>query len=260
MDKNDIENLKELYKTIKILRDPDGCPWDSKQTSKSLLPYLLEETHEVIEAIEEENISGIKEELGDMLLHLIFQSQIYEEKDAFNFSDIIEKIDAKLKNRHPELFGIENENNGLSWEEKKQNEKKRKKFLDGVPISLPALTRASRIQEKAAQVGFDWQNIGPIWDKVYEEIDELKTAISSKNEDEISEELGDVLFSIVNLSRHLNINSEVSLDKSIIKFISRFKKLENHIKEKKLDFKKQSLSKLDKLWNEIKINEKSNLK
>ena len=252
MDKNDIENLKELYKTIKILRDPDGCPWDSKQTSKSLLPYLLEETHEVIEAIEEENISGIKEELGDMLLHLIFQSQIYEEKDAFNFSDIIEKIDAKLKNRHPELFGIENENNGLSWEEKKQNEKKRKKFLDGVPISLPALTRASRIQEKAAQVGFDWQNIGPIWDKVYEEIDELKTAISSKNEDEISEELGDVLFSIVNLSRYLNTSPESALKKTINKFEKRFHYIECKLKEKNISLSDASLEEMDEFWNKSK--------
>lgn len=252
MDKKSVENLRELYQTIKILRAPNGCPWDSKQTSKSLIPYFLEETHEVIEAIEEENLSGIKEELGDMFLHLIFQTQIYEEKDAFEFSEIIEKIDTKLKNRHPELFDIEDENNGLSWEEKKQKEKKRKKFLDGVPKSLPALTRASRIQEKAAQVGFDWKDINPIWDKINEEIDELKTAIITENEDEISEELGDVLFSIVNLSRYLKTSPESALKKTINKFETRFHYIERELEEKNISLSQASLEEMDEIWNKSK--------
>ena len=247
-----LEKFQELYKTIKILRSPDGCPWDSKQTSKSLIPYLLEETHEVIEAIEAENLSEIKEELGDLFLHLIFQSQIYEEKNAFSISEILEKIDLKLKNRHPELFGIENGNVGLSWEERKQKEKKRKKYLDGVPKSLPALTRASRIQEKAAQVGFDWDEINPIWDKINEEIGELKSAIDLKDEIKISEELGDVLFSIVNLSRFLKIQPESSLKNTITKFEKRFHYIETELAEKNITLSEASLEQMDDIWNKSK--------
>lgn len=252
MTNDSIENLKELYKTIKILRDPNGCPWDSKQTSKSLIPYLLEETHEVIEAIESNNAKDIKEELGDLFLHLIFQSQIYEEKNAFNLSDIFQQIDDKLKNRHPELFGIESDTIGLSWEEKKQKEKKRKRFLDGVPKSLPALTRASRIQEKAAQVGFDWDQIDPIWDKVNEEIEELKIAIQTKNESNIMDEMGDVLFSFVNLCRFLKVQPESSLKGTINKFEKRFSFIEEELAHKKMSLSEASLQEMDEIWNKSK--------
>ena len=255
-------NLEDLINLLKKLRAPNGCEWDKQQTHDSLIPYLLEEVHEVIEAIEIKDYNLLKEELGDLLLHIVFQAELANEANQFNIYDSITNINNKLINRHPHIFS---DNNNIqweagNWETQKQKEKKRNSILDGVPKSLPALTKAQRIQEKAASVGFDWKEINQVFNKLYEEIDELNIAIKENNQNDIEEELGDVLFSIVNLSRHLNINSEVSLDKSIIKFISRFKKLENHIKEKKLDFKKQSLSKLDKLWNEIKINEKSNLK
>jgi len=252
MTNDSIESLKELYKTIKILRNPNGCPWDSKQTSKSLIPYLLEETHEVIEAIENENIDGVKEELGDLFLHLIFQTQIYEEENAFNFSDIFQQIDIKLKNRHPELFGIKSENIGLSWEEKKQKEKKRENYLDGVPKSLPALMRAARIQEKAAQVGFDWDNINPIWGKVDEEIEELKSAIQSKDESKIKEEMGDVFFSFVNLARFLKIQPESSLKSTINKFETRFQYIEKELAQKKKSLSEASLEEMDEIWNKSK--------
>jgi tetrapyrrole methylase family protein / MazG family protein len=252
MTNDSIKNLEELYQTIKILRDPNGCPWDSKQTSKSLIPYLLEETHEVIEAIESDNVKDIKEELGDLFLHLIFQSQIYEEKNAFNLSDIFQQIDDKLKNRHPELFGIESDTIGLSWEEKKQKEKKRKRFLDGVPKSLPALTRASRIQEKAAQVGFDWDEIEPIWGKVNEEIEELKIAIQTKDESKIMDEMGDVLFSFVNLCRFLKVQPESSLKGTIIKFEKRFSFIEEELARKKMSLSEASLEEMDEIWNKSK--------
>ena len=247
-----LDKIGEFYKTIQILRAPDGCPWDSKQTSKSLIPYLLEEVHEVIEAIEKENSTEIKEELGDLLLHFIFQTQIYEEKKDFTFLELIEHINDKLKNRHPELFGIKSELNGLSWEERKQKEKKREKYLDGVPNSLPALTRASRIQEKAAQVGFDWDNIDPVWDKVNEEIEELKIAINQKNEDNIIEELGDVLFSIVNLARFLNIHPESSLKGTILKFEDRFHIIEKELANRNINLFDASLEEMDEIWNKSK--------
>ena len=255
-------NLEDLINLLKKLRAPDGCEWDKQQTHDSLIPYLLEEVHEVIEAIEIKDYNLLKEELGDLLLHIVFQAELANEANQFNIYDSITNINNKLINRHPHIFSDKNniQWEAGNWESQKQKEKKRNSILDGVPKSLPALTKAQRIQEKAASVGFDWKEINQVFNKLYEEIDELNIAIKENNQNDIEEELGDVLLSIVNLSRHLNINSEVSLDKSIIKFISRFKKLENHIKEKKLDFKKQSLSKLDKLWNEIKINEKSNLK
>ena len=255
-------NLEDLINLLKKLRAPNGCEWDKQQTHDSLIPYLLEEVHEVIEAIEIKDYNLLKEELGDLLLHIVFQAELANEANQFNIYDSITNINNKLINRHPHIFSDKNniQWEAGNWETQKQKEKKRNSILDGVPKSLPALTKAQRIQEKAASIGFDWTQIDQVFNKLYEEIDELNLAIKEKNQDDIEEELGDVLFSMVNLSRHLNINSEVSLDKSIIKFISRFKKLENHIKEKKLDFKKQSLSKLDKLWNEIKINEKSNLK
>jgi tetrapyrrole methylase family protein / MazG family protein len=244
--------IKELYNTIKILRSPNGCSWDKKQTSDSLIPYLLEEVHEVIEAIENENESEIKEELGDLLLHLIFQAQIYEEKNSFNFPEVIEQINVKLKNRHPELFGIKSLNNGLTWEEKKQIEKKREKYLDGVPKSLPALTRASRIQEKASQVGFDWKEINPVWEKVNEEITELKLAIEQKNEKNITEEFGDVLFSFVNLARFLKINPETSLKGTINKFESRFHFIETELTKRNIKLSDASLAEMDEIWNKSK--------
>ena len=247
-----LQKFLELYKTIKVLREPDGCPWDSKQTSKSLIPYLLEETHEVIEAIEKEQYSEIKEELGDLFLHLIFQSQIYEEKKAFNLSEILENIDLKLKNRHPEIFDKDSPNAELSWEERKQKEKKREKFLDGVPKSLPALTRASRIQEKAAQVGFDWDDIKPIWEKVDEEIDELKIAIQSKDESQIISEMGDVLFSFVNLARYLNIQPESSLKSTISKFEYRFHIIEKELAKQNKSLSEASLEEMDEIWNKSK--------
>ena len=251
------KNLKDLINILKELRAPDGCEWDREQTHESLIPYLLEETYEVIEAIEQKDYVLLKEELGDLLLHVVFQAELASEKNNFNIYDSISNIIEKLINRHPHIFSDKKDQSYAkgSWELAKKKEKKRNSILDGVPKAMPALTKASRIQEKASGVGFDWDNLSQVYDKVYEELDELKEAIKSKKENEIQDEFGDVLFSMVNLSRHISINPEVALDKSIIKFKDRFQTLEKYLDENKLEIKNQSLSDLDKLWNKIKKKE-----
>ena len=255
-------NLEDLINTLKKLREPDGCEWDRQQDHESLIPYLLEEVYEVIEAIETQNDSLLKEELGDLLLHVIFQAELASENNKFNIYDSIKNINNKLITRHPHVFSDRDNTNWKegNWELQKKKEKKRKSILEGVPKSLPSLTKAKRIQEKASGVGFDWDKLDQVYNKLYEEIDELNIAIKEKNQNNIEEELGDVLFSIVNLSRHINVNPEVALDKSIIKFIHRFQNLESYMDKENINFKKQSLSDLDKLWDKIKLQEKSNLK
>ena len=246
--------LEDLIQTLKKLRSPNGCEWDKEQTHESLIPYLLEETYEVIEAIEDKDYVLLKEELGDLLLHVIFQAELASENKKFNIFDSIQNINDKLINRHPHIFSNKEDKSWKtgSWELAKQKEKKRDSILDGVPKALPALTKAKRIQEKAAIVDFDWTNITQVYYKIDEELIELKEAIKSKKYNDIEEELGDVLFTIVNLSRHININPELALDKSIGKFVKRFHKLEKHMKKNKLDFQDQSIDELDKLWNQIK--------
>ena len=254
--KNKNISIDELILIIKKLRAPDGCDWDKKQTHQSLTPYLLEETYEVIEAIENNDFNGLKEELGDLLLHVLFQAELSDEKNKFNIQDSINSLCQKLINRHPHIFYNKDDprwekNN---WEESKQKEKKRESILDGIPIALPSLHKARRIQEKASSVGFDWNNIKQVVEKVDEEIQELKDAIhDDKN---IDEEFGDVLFSIVNLSRHLNINPESSLDKAISKFSFRFKKIESDLKKKNIKMQDLSLAELDNIWNQNKQKEK----
>ena len=244
------ELLEDLIKTLKILRSPKGCEWDRKQTSKSLIPYLLEETYELIEAIESENNNFVKEELGDLLLHIIFQAELAYEKNNFSLEDVILDIKNKLINRHPHVFSNEKKQN--NWEIEKQKEKERKKILDGVPKALPALARSYRIQEKAASVGFNWEKIELIWDKIGEELNELKEASKLSNKIKIKEEIGDLLFTIVSLSRFLDINSEEALKSAIKKFESRFYKIEMNIKSNNKTFSDYCSSDLLKLWNKIK--------
>ena len=249
--------LERLISIVKKLRAPDGCDWDNVQTSKSLTPYLLEEVYEVIEAIETEDLNLLKEELGDLLLHVIFQAEIANEENSFQLSDSINHISDKLIARHPHIFSDSKDASYKkgNWELSKQSEKKRKYILEGVPINLPALTRARRIQEKAASVGFDWDNVGQIFDKVHEEIDELKEAIRDKNDKNTFEEIGDSLFSIVNIARFLDYDSESALRGTIRKFENRFNQIEDHLKSRGKTFKESSLEELDKIWNEIKKNE-----
>ena len=246
--------LEDLIQILQKLRSPDGCDWDKEQTHESLIPYLLEETYEVIEAIKSNDYKLLKEELGDLLLHIVFQAELASEQGKFNIYDSIQNINDKLIKRHPHIFdGQRDDSWGPgNWESAKQKEKNRKSILDGVPKALPALTKAKRIQEKAATVDFDWKTIKQVYTKIDEELAELRQAVNQKQANDIEDELGDVLFSIVNLSRHIKINPEIALDKSIDKFTARFHKLEQYMKENKLDFQEQSIETLDKLWNKIK--------
>ncbi len=251
--KNNYQNkFIELINILKILRGPNGCPWDKKQTSKSLIPYLLEETYEVIEAIENDDNISLKEELGDLLLHILFQAEISNDQNKFNIYDCLNHISNKLINRHPNIFN--DENNEKSWEELKKKEKNRDSVLDGVPKTLPALSRAQRIQEKASSVGFDWKNINPVIDKIDEEIVELKEAINENDIEKINDEMGDVLFSLINLCRFLKINSESALRSTISKFEFRFKNIEKLADQKKLRLSDLSLEEMDDMWNKVKKN------
>jgi len=249
-------NLDKLIEIVKKLRSPDGCDWDREQTHQSLVPYLLEETYEVIESIEQKNFKALKEELGDLLLHIIFQIDISEGNKEFKLDDVIDGICQKLIRRHPHIFYDKNDPRYKKgdWELSKQKEKNRDSVLDGVPIALPALIRARRIQEKASAVGFDWKKKEQVLLKVDEEIGELKDAII--NNQGIEEELGDVLFTIVNLSRHLDYDSESSLKKSINKFSDRFKRIEKKLKEEGINMKDLSLDELDKIWDKNKLKNK----
>ena len=252
---NAVKKFDDLIEVLNDLLGPKGCEWDRAQTSTSLVPYLLEETYEVIEAIEDNNPEALKEELGDLTLHVLFQAKLAENRGDFTLVESLSDISQKLIRRHPQVFNGESSNTSQSeksWELAKQKEKKRDSLLDGVPKNLPALARASRIQEKAASVDFDWKDINLIWDKVFEEISELKEAIKFDDKDSIADEIGDVFFSLVNLSRFLGVNSEDSLRKSISKFESRFSRMENEYKNKGLSMKNASLEELDKSWEDAK--------
>jgi len=248
----------ELIEIVKTLRGPNGCEWDKAQTRDSLTPYLLEEAHELIDSISENNPSKIKEELGDVLLHIIFQAQIAAEAGEFTIADALQQINAKLIRRHPHVFGetkVENVNEiKKNWEEIKLKEG-RQSLMDGLPKSLPALLQARRVQERAAQVGFDWSTIEPIWAKITEETRELQEAIATRKKDEIIAEFGDLLFTMVNLSRFLDIDPEEALRQTVTKFIRRFQIIETELAAAGKNIKDASLEELDKLWNQSKAEE-----
>jgi len=252
------DQFEELIKIVEKLRGPDGCPWDKEQTSQSLISYLLEETYEVIEAIDEKDWDGLKEELGDLMLHIVFQASIAKEDELFDISKSLNNINEKLIRRHPHVFDKKNLINDKikpSWELQKHKEKKRNSRLDGVPKSLPGLVRAQRIQEKASHVGFDFQAEDKIWNKISEELEELKNAQQNNNKDEILEELGDAIFSLVNLARFLGISADDALRKSNNKFISRFKIIENELNRRGKNIEESSLNEMDEIWSAIKKKE-----
>ena len=209
--------------------------------------------YEIIESIEDDDTETLKEELGDLTLHIIFQAELAREKNQFDIVDSLKHVSDKLISRHPNIFDSQN-NSNIPWELSKQKEKKRNSILDGVPKDLPALLKARRIQEKAANVGFNWEKIEPVVEKLDEEIDELKQALALNNNEQIIDEMGDVLFSVVNLSRFLKINPEESLRKSINKFEKRFKFIEEELKKENKSFSDCNLEELDKIWNLSKNN------
>ncbi|GBD93314.1 nucleoside triphosphate pyrophosphohydrolase/pyrophosphatase MazG [bacterium BMS3Abin05] len=247
-----------LVSIMNRLRQPDGCPWDQEQTHRSLRRYLLEETYEVLETLDNEDFSELKEELGDLLLQVVFHAQLAKEEGVFTIEDVIEGINAKLIRRHPNVFGdavIDTaEEQTRNWELLKKEEG-RSSAIQGVPKELPALLRAWRIQQKAAQVGFDWDDIADVWAKVEEELNELKEASQSGNPDEIEAEFGDALFALVNLSRFLKLNPEDALRRTIRKFRTRFQKVEQELKSRGKSPEDSNLKEMDEIWNLIKKNE-----
>jgi XTP/dITP diphosphohydrolase len=230
----------------------EKCPWDKKQTVQTLRKLTIEETYELSDAIINEDWKSIKEELGDLFLHLVFYSKIGKEQQQFEMEDVLNGICEKLIFRHPHIYGdvkVENEEDvKRNWEQLKLKEGK-KSVLEGVPNSLPAINKAQRIQDKVRAVGFDWDNKEQVMDKVMEEIDELKEAVEQKDESAIELEFGDVLFALINYSRFIEVDTERALEKTNQKFMKRFKWMENYAGENKLEMHTMNLEQLDEIWN-----------
>ena len=243
------------------LRGPNGCPWDKEQTYKDINPYLLEETHEVLEAVDRGDFTDLKEELGDLLVQILFLSQLAKEEDRFDVGDVIDKVAEKLIRRHPHVFGTEKADTSrevlVNWEKIKQeeNEKKEKKrdsILAGIPKSVPALLQAFRIGEKTHRVGFDWPELEGILKKIEEEIGELKEAITSQNEAAIEHEYGDLLFTLANVGRFLKSDPETALRKASDRFTARFKSIEKKAREQNKKLQSLSAEEWDQMWEEAK--------
>lgn len=247
------EAFERLVTIMNELREQ--CPWDKKQTIQSLRQLTLEEVYELAEAITEEDWSGIKEELGDILLHIVFYAKIGKEEKQFELAEMIHAICDKLVARHPHIYGDVKVNNDedvkRNWEKLKLKEGK-KSVLSGVPKALPALVKSMRLQEKAKQVGFEWDNRDQVWLKVQEEIGELKEAIGSSDQKKIEEEFGDVMFSLVNFARFLNVDAENALEVTNKKFIDRFTKMEETALARGTQLSEMTLQEMDAIWNEVK--------
>ncbi|MEE9166790.1 MAG: nucleoside triphosphate pyrophosphohydrolase [Candidatus Neomarinimicrobiota bacterium] len=250
--------FEDLVSLVETLRGENGCPWDREQTHSSLLPYFLEEAYEVVETVDQEDWETLSEELGDILLHVVFQTRIAEEEHHFKLDKVIRSINEKLVRRHPHVFGDKKAEGPkrarMRWETAKQKEKGRESRLDGVPKILPALVRSQRLQEKASYVGFDWERKDQVWQKVLEELEELKEA-QSEGKGAAEEEMGDLLFALVNLCRFLNISAESALRKSSEKFFNRFKLVEKELKKKRKSVEDATLQEMEEIWNSLKKQE-----
>ncbi len=262
-----MKEFDELLETIRKLRSPDGCPWDRKQTNDSLIAYLFEESNEVADAIINNDKNHLREELGDLLLQILLHSRIAEEENEFNMKDVVYFLNKKLISRHPHVFGDETARDPDDvtrlWEEIKKNERADKKFesvLDKVPVNFYPVLRSYKLQKAASKVGFDWENYNEVFDKIDEEILELKNAIKANDAGDIEDEFGDVMFALINLSRFIDVNPDVALARTNNRFIKRFKYMENKIGESGKNFKDCSIEELEKLWQEakekLKIDEK----
>jgi MazG family protein len=247
------EAFLRLVKIMDELREQ--CPWDKKQTIHTLRSMTIEETYELADAITMEDWKSIKEELGDMLLHILFYAKIGNEQQQFQLHEVINGICEKLIVRHPHIYGDikvnDEEDVKRNWEKIKLKEGK-KSVLGGVPSSLPSMVKASRIQEKAKQVGFEWENKEDVWKKVEEEMNELQDAVSSNNQTHIEEEFGDVLFSLINYARFLQVDAEGVLEKTNRKFMYRFQQMEKIANEQGKNLTDMSLQEMDAIWNEVK--------
>jgi len=250
-------DLSELIAIMSALRGENGCPWDKEQTRESLKPFIVEEAYEVLEAIDERKPEAIREELGDLLFQIVFQCQIAKEREEFDMSDVIDKIGKKMVARHPHVFGDADYKTSaevlVHWEEQKKREgKQRESVLDGIPKELPSLLRAHRLQDRASRVGFDWERVEDVLPKLDEELKEFREALKRQRTDEIEDELGDIFFVLVNISRFVGINPEDALRKTISKFISRFRYIEMAAADRGKTLSDMTLSEMDALWDEAK--------
>lgn len=280
---NEKFTIDQLLQVMSSLRHPQlGCEWDKKQTLKKLTSYTLEEVYEVIDAVERQDDAHLQDELGDLLFQIVFYSQIAQEESRFDFSDVVESITEKLLRRHPHVFpdgtiasfgssmkpAISAEQVAVNWELIKNQERSNKalgraqrvSLMDDVPSALPALERAGKLQKRAATVGFDWRSIGPVLEKLQEEIGELEIEIVARDHDRIAAELGDILFSCVNLARHLKVQPEAALRDSNRKFERRFRELEALAAEQSKPLSELSTVEMNDLWERIKLREREDLK
>jgi ATP diphosphatase len=253
--------IENLLQVMKDLRHPDnGCPWDIRQTSASIAGYTLDETHEVLDAIERNDTENLKEELGDLLFNIVFHARIAEEQGQFNFDDVAQGITDKMQRRHPHVFGATREQKfsdetlSQQWQAHKQAEKSGREEPDmsSDSGSNSAIYRARQIQKDAASFGFDWPDINPVFDKLDEELAELKQAFSSGDKDAISDELGDLLFVCINLARHAKVNAEMSLRNTNQKFLRRFAYVRQHMEAAGIEMEQQQLEAMEKFWQESK--------
>lgn len=257
--------LDRLLGIMQRLRDPKtGCPWDKEQTYATIAPYTLEETYEVLDAINRQDFDDLRGELGDLLFQVVFYAQMAQEEGRFDFNDICAAISDKLERRHPHIFGDARAGDSREvlarWEQIKSEERAGKaqhSALDDIPHSLPALMRAHKIQKRCSTVGFDWDSLGPVLDKVYEEIDEVMDEAKQAVVDEarLEEEVGDLLFATVNLSRHLGVKAEVALQKANLKFERRFREVERIVRERGLEMTGVDLETMENVWQQVKRQE-----
>jgi len=258
-----MKNMNRLLEIMAALRAPDtGCPWDIKQTFKTIVPYTLEEAYEVADSIERGQMDELKDELGDLLFQVVFYAQMAREQDLFEFDDIVAAINDKLVRRHPHVFaGAEYKDEEAlneDWEKAKSSERDQKAEADqastlaGVARSLPALKRAQKLQKRAARVGFDWPDVAPVWDKLSEEVTELREAVEEGDNDKILDEMGDLLFSCVNLARHLGVDAEEALRQGNQKFTHRFNCLESELSHQDRAIAECDIIELEQLWQASK--------
>ncbi len=244
--------FEDLIKVMEELRNK--CPWDREQTHESLKKYLIEEAYEVLDAIDSKDDEKLKEELGDLLLQVVFHSQIARERGAFDINEVIDTLVKKLIERHPHVFGNEKPEDVLkNWEKKKME--KRKSIFEGIPKHLPALMRSQKLQDRASQVGFDFENINQVFEKIQEEINELKESLEKNDKENIKHEIGDILTAVVELARFVNVDAEEALQEANDRFIRRFSYIEKKAKEMGKKLEDMSLEEMDKLWLEAKALE-----
>jgi len=253
------EEFDRLVEIMVKLRGPDGCPWDKEQTVRTLKKYLLEETYDLLEALEENDIEEIKSELGDLLFQIIFLSQIFSEKGDFSIKEVVNNISEKMIRRHAHIFGDKSASNSKEvlsiWEEEKKrenNEEAHRSLLAGIPKHQPALLRAQQISSRVAHVGFEWESTEDIIEKMKEEINELSAALTKQDKQEAEEEIGDLLFTLVNIARHMNIDSEFTLHKTCEKFKKRWRYIEKSLEQKGKKPDECDIEELESLWQRSK--------